>query len=369
MDNQNLLYQIGLTMIAGVGPVTAKKLVAYTGGVEAVFKESKKNLLKIPGIGNILAKEIIQNNILKQAAEEAEFVEKYKIKTSFYLDNDYPERLKHFNDSPILLYIKGETNLNAAKTLAIIGTRNATNYGKEMTEKLVEELHTRGHQITIISGLAYGIDICAHKAALKHGLPSIALLGHGLKIIYPSNHANIAKEMINNGALITEFRSNVGPDRQNFVMRNRIVAGMSDATVVVESGEKGGALITAEIANSYNRDVFAFPGKITDAASKGCNKLIKINKAALIESAEDLEYLMGWENNLKNTKPIQKQLFVQLQPEEQKVLDTIKEQTELSIDSICFLTEMPMSKVSSLLLTLEFSGLVKSLPGKIYKCL
>jgi DNA processing protein len=366
MDNNLLKYKIGISMIPGIGCITAKKLIAYTGSIEGVFKEKRKSLLKIPGIGKVLADEIINNTVLHDAEKEIEFIEKYKITPLFYLDPEYPERLKRCSDSPVMLYIKGTVNLNHQKILSIVGTRSATHYGKNICEKLVSKLAEAGHDPIIVSGLAYGIDVCAHKAALKNNLLTIAVLGHGLKSIYPSLHANIAREISKHGALVTEFTSEVIADRPNFVKRNRIIAGLSDATIVVESGEEGGALITADIANSYNRDVFAVPGRTDDKVSKGCNKLIKTNKASLIENVEDLEYLLGWETQQKN-KVIQKELFVKLDIDEQKILDIIQQNGEIPIDSICFKSDMPVSKVSPLLLNLEFAGIVKSLPGKVYK--
>jgi DNA processing protein len=367
MSNSNLQYQIGIGLIPGIGCVTAKKLIAYIGSVEGIFKEKKSNLLKIPGVGDVLATEIMNANVLKQAEQEVEFISKYNIRTFFYLDDDYPHRLKHCNDSPILLYSKGDCNFDAQKVINIVGTRNATDYGKQFTEKLIARLAETQHQPLIVSGLAFGIDICAHKAAMKHKLPTVAVLAHGLKTIYPTVHAKYAKEIVNQGALLTEFTSNVIADRAFFVRRNRIVAGMSDATIVVESGEKGGALITADLANSYNRDVFAVPGRVDDVHSKGCNVLIKTNKAALLEKLEDLEYILGWEKEDGKPKAIQRELFSDISGDEKLLMELIGKSGELSIDSICIESEMPVSKVSPMLLNLEFSGLVRCLPGKVYK--
>jgi DNA processing protein len=314
-----------------------------------------------------MAGQIANARVLEQAAKEAEFVNKYNISPVFYLDDRYPQRLQQCPDAPVLLYVKGNCNLNQSKIVNIIGTRNATPYGREFTEKLVAGFASRHPDMIVISGLAYGIDIYAHKAALKNNITTIAVLAHGLHTIYPPAHANVAREIIANGALVTEFTSNTGPDRPNFVRRNRIVAGMADATVVVESGERGGALITAELANSYNRDVFALPGRNNDEKSRGCNKLIKTNKACLFENIDDIEYIMGWQTKHENSKAIQKQLFVQLSADEQIIIDVLKQQGETNIDSICFYSNMPVSKVSALLLNLEFSGMVRSLPGKVFK--
>jgi DNA processing protein len=367
MPENSLLYKIAISLIPGIGCVNAKRLIAYTGSIEGIFKEKKQHLLKIPGIGEILANEIVNANVLQKAEDEIKFIEKHKIKVLFYLDKDYPSRLRHCADSPILLYSKGNLNFESPKVLSIVGTRHATDYGKDFCEKLVANLAKSQHNPLIISGLAYGIDITAHKAALKHGLPTVAVLAHGLKSIYPVAHARYAKEIAGNGSLVTEFTSDVFADRAFFVKRNRIVAGLADATIVIESGEKGGALITADLANSYNRDVFAVPGRINDTMSKGCNKLIKTNKAILLEDVGDLEYQLGWEQTKNKAKVVQRELFVELNDDEKVIIEAIRKNNEIAIDNLCFEVSMPVSKVSPLLLGLEFSGLIKSLPGKIYK--
>lgn len=366
MDDPQLKYKIGISLIPGVGTINAKKLIAYTGGVEAVFREKKRVLVKIPGVGEYLADQIINQQIMATAEKEIEYINKYGIGYAFYLDENYPVRLKNCEDSPVVLFFKGITDFNKAKVLSIVGTRNATDYGKACCLKLISDLKVRQHDVTIVSGLAYGIDIHAHRAALRNDFHTIAVLAHGLSMIYPSMHKNTAREICDHGALLTDFISDTLPERNNFIKRNRIVAGISDATIVVESGKKGGALITADFANSYNRDVFAYPGRMDDNYSKGCNWLIKTNKAALIESVEDLEYLMGWEINQKST-PIQTELFVQLTDEEQKIADILREGIELVIDMIAIRANMPVHKVSALLSNLEFAGIAQSLPGKSYR--
>jgi DNA processing protein len=369
MDTNKLKYKIALSLIPKVGHVTAKKLVAYVGDFEGIFKESEKNLLKIPDIGQTLANNIVHANVLPLAEKEIEFIEKNNIRVVFYLDEEYPERLKHCIDAPILLYTKGELSLNQRKVLSIVGTRKATDEGISFCTSLVSALADHGHNPIIVSGLAYGIDAAAHKAALDNNLATVAVLGHGMDIIYPASHKSLAKKIIDHGMLITDFPSKSKRDKNNFVKRNRIIAGLSDATIVVESGEKGGALITADIANSYNRDVFAVPGRVTDTYSKGCNQLIKTNKAALLEKVEDIEYLLGWEpENKLNQKDIQRNLFVELNDEEKIIVDILKSNTkELPIDTICLKAQMPTSKVSPILLELEFKGILKTLPGKTYK--
>jgi len=367
MINDDLKYKIALSLVPKVGHIIAKKLVSYVGSFEGVFKESKQNLLKIPGIGEVLASQIVKSNAIEKAVEEIEFIKKENINVIFYLDKNYPSRLKHCDDAPILIYTKGNFDLDDQKVISIVGTRKATTDGIMFCENLVNELAVRNHNPIIISGLAYGIDAVAHKSALKNNLKTAAVLGHGLDIIYPALHKKLAREIEENGMLITDFPSKSIRDKNNFIKRNRIIAGLSDATIVIESGEKGGSLVTADIANSYNRDVFAVPGRITDIYSKGCNNLIKTNKAAMLTSVEDLEYILGWETTNQKADSIQKELFVELSDEERKVLDLLGNYDELSIDNICLKVNMSTSKVSPILLNLEFSGLVRALPGKLFR--
>jgi len=365
MTENKLLYQIAITLIPGIGDITAKKLIAYCGGAKEVFSDKKIHLEKIPGIGAATANLITTADVFEQAEKEIKFIEKHKIKTLFFTEKEYPGRLKNCDDSPVLLYTKGDYDFNSGKILSVVGTRKATDYGREICERIIEELAPL--DITIVSGLAYGIDICSHKAALKNNLKTIAVLGHGLDLIYPSGHRDTAKKIIESGSLITDYPSGTNPDRENFPKRNRIVAGMADAVLVVESSSKGGSLITAEIANSYNRDVFAIPGRVKDKYSEGCNWLISRNKAALVTSAKEIAYMMGWETETENKKTIQKQLFVELSAEEKILADILLEKGQLSIDNLCYDSKMSMSKVAATLLNLEFSGVVSSLPGKIYR--
>jgi DNA processing protein len=370
MADESLKYKIGIGLIPKVGPVLARRLVSYCGNVEAVFREKRSNLEKIPGIGDRLADYVIKNDVLKRAEEEIDFIEKNKVGALFYLDEHYPERLRHCEDAPVVIFIKGRTNFNRSKVLSIVGTRNPTDYGKELCTKLVEDLAAHHPDLLIVSGLAYGVDICAHKSAMKHKLDTVAILAHGFTVIYPAVHREAAKQIIDQGALVTEFLHDEQPEPNNFVKRNRIIAGVADATVVVESGERGGALITADIANSYSRDVFAFPGRTFDNYSVGCNRLIKTNRAALIEDAHDIEYLMGWQTDTKTAgKETQKELFLELSSEESILLNTIRGNSGITIDQLSLQCDLPVSKVSALLLNLEFHGLVKCLPGKIYKAL
>jgi len=364
--NEQLLYHIAITSIPNIGDVTAKKLIAYCGSSEQVFSEKKSLLEKIPGIGALNAQKIIQHKTeaLAIAEEELGFIKKNNVVPLFYLNDNYPKRLLHCEDGPILIYTKGNIELNNPKVISIVGTRKATDYGKDFCEKIVQELVP--HQPLIISGLAYGIDVCSHKAALKNKLPTVGVLAHGLDRMYPQQHAGVAKQMIENGGLLTDYKSGTNPDRENFPKRNRIVAGLSDLTIVIESSKKGGSLITAYIANDYNRDVFALPGRLNDSQSEGCNNLIKSHKAALIQSVKDIEYIMGWEAKKKVQKK-QTQLFAELTPEQKVVTAILSKNDRIAIDELSLQAKLPMSKTASLLLELEFSGLVKSFPGKVYK--
>jgi DNA processing protein len=366
MSEDSLLYKIGISLIPGVGSITAKKLIEQTGSIEGVFHEKEKNLQKLSGIGALLAKNIATQDVLKRAEQEIRFLEKNRIRSYFYLDPDYPDRLKQCPDAPVIFYFLGNIEPNQPKVLSIVGTRSATQRGKELCQQLIDDLANRDHNPLIISGLAYGIDICAHKAALKRNLNTIAVLGHGLSTIYPSLHKSIARDITKQGGLLTDFLHDEKPERNNFVKRNRIIAGLADATIVVESGLTGGALITADLANSYNRDVFAFPGRISDPFSTGCNRFIKTNRAALIEGVRDLEYIMGWEPELKQKSPVQKELFKALSPEQNGVVALLKKHNRLTIDQICTRSKLPVSKISPILLDLEFSGIVRSLPGQVY---
>jgi DNA processing protein len=365
-ETEKLKLKIALTLIPGVGNVIARNLVSYCGSVEGVFKESKKNLEKIPDVGPVTADAIKNYCDFEKAEDECLFIEKHTIIPLFYLDKNYPSRLKNCTDAPVMLYYKGNVDLNSQRIVAIVGSRSATEYGKTVTEKIVADL--KNSKASIASGLAYGIDIYAHKAALKNEMKTIAVLAHGLDRVYPGLHKNIAEKMIEQGGLLTEYLSGTKPDKENFPQRNRIVAGISDAIVVIEAAKGGGALITAEIANSYNRDVFAVPGRLNDVFSEGCNHLIKINKAVLIESAKDIEYIMGWEEKqAKKIKNTQRNLFVELNAEEKSLVDLINQNGSMDIDAICSNIAMPVSKISATLLNLEFKGMLKSLPGKVYQ--
>ena len=358
------LYEIALTLIPYIGVVNGKKLVAYCGGAEAVFRENKNALRQISGIHENVINGIDSKEVMTRAEEEMMFIEKNGIKPLFYLDKDYPKRLQHCHDSPMMLYYKGNADLNAEKTVGIVGTRNITDYGRYVVEKLIEDLAT--DNVMIISGLAYGVDAAAHRAALKYDLATVGVLGHGMQTIYPAENRKLSTSMIEKGGILTEFVSGTKPDRENFPQRNRIVAGMVDCLVVIESALKGGAMITAEIANSYDREVFAMPGRLGDIYSEGCNQLIKTNKANLLVNAADIRYVMRWD---VDTKVVAKQmrLFRDFSEDEKKVMDVFAENNVVYIDDIIIGTDLSPSKIASILLSLEFDGVLTALPGKRYQ--
>lgn len=364
MNTTKLHYQIALTLLEGIGPKRAKDLIAYTGSVEGIFEEKKSILSKVPGIGFNIIKNMNAKDALKRAELELIEIEKRKINPVFYLDKEFPRRLKHCIDSPLMVYYKGEMRTNATKSIAIVGTRKITEYGKSILDELFQSFH--GLDIQIVSGLAYGVDIYTHRKALEHKLETVGVMAHGLDRIYPALHKNSALKMMDHGGLMTEYLTGTNPDRENFPMRNRIVAGMTDATIVIESGERGGSLITAELANDYNRDVFAYPGNVFQEFSKGCNKLIKFDKANLVRSGSEIIQMLGWEEQ-KKENVIQTQLFHELSNDEQNVVDILNLENELSIDLLSMKLEKPVSFLSALLLNLEFSGVIRSLPGKKYR--
>lgn len=364
--NDQLKYKIALSMLPGIGGVLARNLVAYVGSVEGVFSQSLQALRKIPGIGEFNARLIKKTDVFPQAEKEIEFIQKYNIQTAFYTDENYPRRLKNCIDSPILIYSKGNIKLDEQRVISIVGTRNATDYGKQAVDDLIKQFSERKYKIIVVSGLAYGIDIQAHRSALKYNIPTVGVVAHGLDLLYPSLHKETAKKMLQTGGLISDFASGTKIDPANFIKRNRIIAGMADATLVVESAKKGGSLITADIASSYNRDVFAFPGRAGDKFSKGCNQLIRNSGATLIEGIEDLEYFMAWENTPK-AAAVQSSLFIDLNADEQKVFDILQEKGELFIDQISAEMELPTSRVSTLVLNLEFKNVINAMPGKMYK--
>jgi DNA processing protein len=358
-------YQVALTMINGIGAVQAKNLIDHFESAAAVFKASKKELSSISGIGEIKAKEIKAFDLWNDAEKEITFCEKHHIDILFLNDENYPKRLLNCYDAPTVLYYRGNANLNQPKIISIIGTRNNTDYGKQVTENIIEQLATQ--QVLIVSGLAFGIDSIAHKAALQQHLPTVGVLAHGLDTIYPSQHKAMAKDMLLNGGLLTEFKQNTKPDKHNFPRRNRIVSGISDATIVIETAAKGGSMITAELTYNYNRDLFAVPGKITDNKSNGCLKLIQQQKAVVFTSVEDFLQEMSWQENKNNSTKKQRELFIELSDDEKIIVDILKEKELLNIDEIYLQSGLSSSSVAAAILSLELQNTVASLPGKIYK--
>jgi DNA processing protein len=364
MYDETLKYRIGLTLIPGVGDVMGRKLVMLYGSAEAVFREPRRHLKKMPRIGELLSQAVSGGGVLNQAEKEIAFMERYRITPLFFQDEGYPRRLKNCVDSPIMLFYKGNADLNATRVIGMVGTRKATDYGKSVTHELINGLVNQ--QVLVVSGLAYGIDCCAHRAALDQGLKTVGVLGHGLDTVYPWLHRPLAEKMLIQGGLVTEFLSKTKPDRSNFPKRNRIIAGLCDAIIVVEAGRKGGALITADIANSYNRDVFAVPGRVSDPFSDGTNYLIRTNRAALIQKPDDVSYLMGWKTSTEAVTVSQRKIFIEMTPDEEQIVALLQESGQTGIDEISTRVEIPMSKVSAALLNLEFEGVVKCMPGKVY---
>jgi len=366
MDQERIAL-LALHFIPGIGNQLIKQLIAYRGSAEAVFKTPRGKLVNVPGIGAITAASIVKGRPFQEAENEIRKMEAENAQIVFFYDKDYPARLKSIADAPTLLYTKGTIDFEKQKMVAIVGTRNATAYGKRCVEELLEALAE--HDATIVSGLAYGIDIHAHKHALKNTMQTIGVMGSGLDVIYPSSHSETARKMLECGGIVTENPFGTKPDAHLFPARNRIIAGLADALVVIEAAEKGGALITAEIANSYNKDVFAFPGNIGQNYSAGCNNLIKSNKAHLITSIKDLEYLMSWLPNQKQEAPmIVPRIPEGCSPDEHAVIKTLLENdNELVIDELSQRCGLLVNRVASILLNLEFRGLITSLPGKRFR--
>lgn len=360
MNAQDLVYKIAVTLLPQVGPVTARNLISYCGGVKEVFEAPKSLLAKIPNVGPSLTASILEKSVLERAETELEFIVKNKIKVLFYLDEEYPKRLTQLYDAPVLLYFKGDTNLNPGRTVGIVGTRTPTPQGISNCELLIEEL--KKYDVQIVSGLAFGIDGTAHRKSVEQGISNLGIVAHGLDRIYPAEHKSLASNMMKCGGILSEFPSNTIADRERFPMRNRIIAGLSDALIVVETAQSGGSMITADMAFNYNKDIFTFPGRVQDKFSKGCNLLIKRQRAALIENADDLAYQMMWDK-LDQTKIVQKSMFVELSEDERTILDLLQTQ-ETGIDELSYKLSLSPSIMASVLLQMEFKGLVKSIPGK-----
>ena len=362
--HEELFYQIALTLVPGIGAKTGRLLMEQYGDATAVFNTPLKELKNIKLVGEVKAKGFKDPEILKRAEQEVNFVLKNNIST-LCITKNYPKRLSNCTDAPLLLFYRGNADLDATKIVAIVGTRKNTDYGHKLTEDLVEGLQSI-KDIVVLSGLALGIDAIAHKRCVQLGIPTVGVLAHGLDRIYPFNHKALAEQMVENGGILAEYPSETLPDRNNFPMRNRIVAGMSDITVVVESPTAGGALITAQMASGYNREVAAFPGRVGDTRSAGCNQLIRTNTAAMITRAEDLIDMMNWGADTR-PKAIQRQLFITLSPDEQKIVDLLQTKENVHADELFHHTGLPSSMLAATLLQLEMQGLIKTLPGKYYR--
>jgi DNA processing protein len=361
----DLLYLISLTQVPRVGSIHARSLLQRFGSAENVFKSSVQTLEKLEGIGNIRARSIKSFHDFKGSEKEIAFLERYGIRPLTIHDGDYPQRLLTACDAPVLLFYKGNADLNKTRTISIVGTRRYSEYGKQVTEKIIHDL--AAYDVTIVSGLAFGIDAIAHKAALKQGLSTVAVLAHGLASLYPPEHGQLSKQILKQGGLITEYVSHVKAEKHQFPIRNRIVAGMSDCTVVTETAVKGGSMITADLANGYHKEVFAIPGRTTDFKSAGCNWLIRNNQAILLENAHDLIKTMGWEEKVILSEKIQSELFIALTETEQRIIDLLKEREMMHIDVINATTGFPASRNAGALLELEMKDLICSMPGRIYK--
>ncbi len=366
MNETELYYLLALQKVEGVGDIVAKKLLTHCGDAAAIFNSKASQLASIDGIGSVLISKLKDKSVFAKAEAELEFIKNNEINVSYFQDKTYPERLKHCIDGPLLLFSTGTIDFNNRKIISIVGTRKITSYGTEFCKSLISELAPLNP--IIVSGFAYGVDIVAHQAAIENDLQTIGIVAHGLDQIYPSPHKKYVAKMEQNGGFMTEYWSGTNPEKENFVKRNRIVAGISEATIVIESAIKGGSLITANLANDYNRDVFAVPGRTSDKLSLGCNNLIKTQKANLLTSAADIVYILNWDIE-KTTRSVQKKLFVTLENEEQKIYDYLLKSGKEILDIIALECDLPIYKISGILLNMELKGVVRPLPGKLFEAI
>lgn len=367
MHEEELFYLLALQKVELVGDIVAKKLLNHFGNAKEVFQSKASKLGSIDGIGSILIRNLKDKSVFEKAEKELQFIKENHIDTLFYQDQNYPDKLKHCIDGPVLLFSSGNIDFKNRKIISVVGTRQITSYGMECCKKLIADLAPLNP--IIVSGFAYGVDIVAHQAAMENNLQTIGVVAHGLNQIYPKVHTKYVAKMEENGGFLTDFWSSSNPDKENFVKRNRIVAGMSEATIVIESADKGGSLITANMAVDYNRDVFAFPGRATDKYSQGCNNLIKTQKANLLTSAADLIYMLNWDLDSEKSKPVQKQLFVELDNDEQKIYDYLLKSGKELLDIIALDCEFPVYRISSMLLNMELKGVIRPLPGKLFEAI
>lgn len=364
---KDIIYKVALGLVPKIGAITAKKLISHFETAEAVFKARQSDLEKISRIGTLLARQIKDAQVLKRAEKECTAALKNGIRMLSVDNPAYPDRLRHNRDSPLVLFIKGEPDLNAQRMVAIVGTRKPSHQGISNCERIVEELAR--YQATIISGMAFGIDACAHRAALNHQLPTWGVIAHGHAYLYPAAHRKMANQILEQGgALLSEYSFFTKAEKEFFPMRNRIVAGLCDALIVIETAKRGGSMITAQLANQYYRDVFAFPGRVNDPLSKGCNLLIKGHQAALLESANDLAYVLRW-TTPKDPQGVQQELFLELSEEEKNIVDLLRQSESLGIDDLTNKFDTDSGQIKTMLLNLEFKNLIKSLPGNRYTLL
>ena len=366
MTASDLFYTLALQRVEGVGDIMAKKLISHCGSAEGVFKTKSNQLAAIDGVGTSLLKNLKDQSVFDKANKEIAFIQNNNINVAYFQDENYPDKLKHCVDAPLILFTAGNIDLKSRKIINIVGTRQITSYGMEFCKKLIEDLVPLNP--VIVSGFAYGVDIVAHQLAMENNLQTIGVLAHGLNQIYPKTHKKYMAKMEQNGGFMTEFWSSANPDKENFVKRNRIVAGIAEATIVIESADRGGSLITANIANDYNRDVFAVPGRTTDKYSAGCNNLIKTQKANVLTSAADLIYILNWDIK-EESKAVQKQLFVSLDNDEQKIYDYLLKTGKELMDIIALECEFPIYRISALLLNMELKGVIRPLPGKLFEAI
>ncbi|MCD8293494.1 MAG: DNA-processing protein DprA [Prevotellaceae bacterium] len=368
MEYNEPLCSVALTLCPGIKPIVAKRLVECVGSAADVFRRRGELPRLVPDIGKPLLAALDAPDIFARAEAELAFAEKHRITCLTLHDTAYPARMRECEDAPLALFFKGEADLNRKHVVSVVGTRRASEYGKQFCESFLRDLAALVPDVLVVSGLAYGIDVQAHRAAMRNGLPTVAVLGHGLDRIYPPAHRRTAVEMLEGGGLVTEFHSGTSPMRYHFVSRNRIIAGMADATVVVESAAKGGSLITAELAMGYHRDCFAVPGRVTDGASVGCNQLLRDNKAALIQHAEDFAKAMGWvEDGAAVEKAAPRLPFVELSEEETRVVQILSRYDSLQINALVVESDIPVHRLSALLFELEMKGMVKAMVGGAYR--
>ena len=368
---EDLKYIIALPLLTEVGTKTAKELIHFFGSAKDIFTATEADLRSIPNIHSYAIRNILSSKqrAISRAQKEMEFIEKHQLNVYYINDSQYPYRLLQCTDAPLLLYGKGNLNVSMKHMLSVVGTRMPTDRGKERCRNIVLDLAKKVDNLCIVSGLAYGIDVTAHKAAIEAGIPTIIIPGHGLDRIYPYDNRNVAIKALEHGGILTEYMSGTTPDRQNFIARNRIIAGLSDATLVVESKEKGGSLITADMAFTYDRDVFAVPGRPEDNQSKGCNNLIKQQKAALVETADDIVAAMRWETK-EQKQQVQTEILLELSPNEETLMNILRQEPDgIHINLLILQAKMAYGLAAATLMQMELKGLCRSLPGGIYRAL